>query len=226
MIAKEVRDLARLLIRHSTALAPGENVLIESTGAPSELIQALVQEADAAGGVPCVLLKDNEVLREMYSAGSAEAVRARVALMSDIELHAMKQMQAYIGVRQREHQRVREVPQEKMKLYQDLLLTPVHFQTRVPKTWVVLWWPTPSMAQQAGCPRARSRRSTSPSACRLRADATRGRAVQALMETTDRAGRRARHRPLVPDQEGRRHSVLRAPEFPTASASPRPSRRA
>ncbi len=152
MITNQVRDLARLLIRHSAALAPGEKILIEATSVPNEIVQALVFEADAAGGIPYVLWKDNEVLRELYSVGSADSVRARISLMADIELHAMKQMQAYIGVRGSANiSEFAQVPQEKMKLYQELLLTPVHFQTRVPKTkWVVLRWPTASMAQQAG----------------------------------------------------------------------------
>jgi aminopeptidase len=119
---------------------------------PSDIVQALIQEADAAGGVPYVVWKDNEILREMYGVGSADAVRARMRLMADVELHAMQQMQAYIGVRGNANiSEFAQVPQEKMKLYQELLLTPVHFKCRVPKTkWVVLRWPTPSMAQQAG----------------------------------------------------------------------------
>jgi len=152
MITNETRALARLLIRHSTALAPGERLLIEATSVPNDIVQALVQEADAAGGIPYVVWKDNEVLREIYSVGSADAVRARVSLMADIELHAMQKMQAYIGVRGSANiSEFSQIPQEKMKLYQELLLTPVHFQCRVPKTkWVVLRWPTASMAQQAG----------------------------------------------------------------------------
>jgi len=152
MIAREMKDLARLLVRHSTALEPGEKVLIEATSVPGEMIQALVHEVVAAKGVPYVLLKDNELLREMFGAGDADSVRARVALMAEIELHAMKQMNVYVGLRGNNNiSEMAQVPQEKMKIYQDGFLQPVHFQWRVPKTkWVVLRWPTPSMAQQAG----------------------------------------------------------------------------
>jgi aminopeptidase len=152
MIAREMKDLARLLVRHSTALEPGERVLIEATSVPGEMIQALVHEIVAARGVPYVLIKDNEVLREMFATGDTDSVRARVALMAEIELHAMKQMNAYVGLRGNNNiSEMAQVPQEKMKIYQDGFLQPVHFQWRVPKTkWVVLRWPTPSMAQQAG----------------------------------------------------------------------------
>jgi aminopeptidase len=154
MIPNPVRDLARLLVRHSTALVPGDKVLIEATSVSPVMVQALIQEANAAGAVPYVSLKENEILREIYGLGTAEAVRARIALMADIELHAMKQMNAYIGVRGNLNMsEFSRIPQDKMKLYQDLLLTPVHFQWRVPKTkWVILRGPTPSMAQEARMP--------------------------------------------------------------------------
>jgi len=42
------------------------------------------------------------------------------------------------------------VPADAMRAYQQHWLQPVHLDLRVPKTkWVVLRWPTPSMAQQA-----------------------------------------------------------------------------
>ena len=152
MITKEMKELARLLVRHSTALEPGEKILIEAANVPSEMIQALIQAAVEAKGVPYVVLKDNEILRELFGAGDADSVRARVALMADVELHAMRQMDAYVGLRGSHNiSEMAQVPQEKMKIYQDVLLEPVHFRCRVPKTkWVVLRWPTPSMAQQAG----------------------------------------------------------------------------
>jgi len=154
MIAKEICDLARLLVRHSTALVPGDKLLIEATSVPTDIVQAIIREADAAGAVPFVVLKDNEILREIYDTGSSDAVRARITLMADVELHAMKQMTAYIGVRGSTNMsEFSQIPHEKMKLYQDLLLTPVHFQCRVPKTkWVILRWPTSSMAQEARMP--------------------------------------------------------------------------
>jgi aminopeptidase len=151
MIGNEVRELARLLVRHSTSLAPGENVLIEATSVATEMTQALVQEAVAAGAVPFVQLKDNEVLREIYDAGTLDQMRARMDLMSDVELYAMKKMNAYIGVRGNANvSEFAQIPQEKMKIYQDTVLTKVHFEWRVPKTkWVILRWPSPSMAQEA-----------------------------------------------------------------------------
>ena len=45
-----VRKLAHNLIAHSLKLQPGEKVLIETRGLNVSLVQALVQEAYAAGG--------------------------------------------------------------------------------------------------------------------------------------------------------------------------------
>ena len=45
------RELARLLVTHSTRLEKGDNVLIESTHVPPAMITALVEEATAVGAV-------------------------------------------------------------------------------------------------------------------------------------------------------------------------------
>jgi aminopeptidase len=64
----------------------------------------------------------------------------------------MEGVQAYIGVRGSHNiAETSDVPRPKMELYEKFLWTPVHQNVRVPKTnWVVLRWPTSSMAQAAG----------------------------------------------------------------------------
>ncbi len=63
----------------------------------------------------------------------------------------MQRVQAYIGIRGAVNSsQFSDVPIEQMDLYQKLWWHPVHSQVRVPKTrWVVLRYPTPSMAQAA-----------------------------------------------------------------------------
>src|SRR5205814_1355558 len=58
----------------------------------------------------------------------------------------------YIGLRGAQNAtEMADVPAEKMRLYQGLWWKPVHAEQRCSHTrWVVLRWPTPSMAQQAG----------------------------------------------------------------------------
>lgn len=63
----------------------------------------------------------------------------------------MAQMDAYIGVRAADNTfETSDVPPEKMELYTSVVQKRVHGEIRVPKTrWVVMRWPTPSMAQHA-----------------------------------------------------------------------------
>jgi len=63
----------------------------------------------------------------------------------------MKQMDAYIGIRGGMNvNELADVPQEKMRAYQDFFLKPVHFEERVNNTrWVILRYPNESFAQLA-----------------------------------------------------------------------------
>lgn len=144
--------LADLLITHSTDLQKGEAVLIEATDIPREMVSALIRRAVEAGGVPLVLWKDNQVMREMYQAGSLGDVAARMELMGKVERFQMEQVQAYIGMRgQHNSSEYASIEPAKMKAYQEKLFHHVHGEYRVSKTkWVVLRWPHPGMAQLAG----------------------------------------------------------------------------
>lgn len=59
---------------------------------------------------------------------------------------------AYIGLRSGDNaSELSDVPPEKLELYNKIYSEPVHGQIRVPRTkWVVLRYPSASMAQQAG----------------------------------------------------------------------------
>lgn len=142
-----IDKLARLLVRYSTSLQKGEKVLIEAFDIPPDLVAALVREAREVGALPMVLVKQNRILREMYRLADEELM----TLAGALELHWMEKMDAYIGVRGAENvTELSDVPQERMGLYQKHWWVPVHGRQRVPHTkWVVLRYPTPSMAQQA-----------------------------------------------------------------------------
>jgi aminopeptidase len=72
-------------------------------------------------------------------------------LIGRFERQRMEAMDAYIGIRGASNcHQFADVPHEKMDLYQKHWWHPVHTEVRVPKTkWVVLRYPTESMAQQA-----------------------------------------------------------------------------
>lgn len=142
-----LEKLADVLIRHSTRLQAGETVLIEGFDMPEEMILALIRKVREVGGVPMVTLKNNRVQRELIQAGDAQTM----AQIGTYEAFRMERVQAYIGLRGSHNiSELADVSGEAMDLYETHWLKPVHFDIRVPKTrWVVLRWPTSSMAQQA-----------------------------------------------------------------------------
>ncbi len=122
--------LADILVTHSTRLALGDRVLIETFDVPPEFAAILVRRAAAAGAVPLVSLKSGEVLRALYRASSAEGFRLSV----EAERHRMEQMTAYIGVRGAPNMtELADVPPEQMHLYQTHWWKPVHLDVRIPK---------------------------------------------------------------------------------------------
>ena len=139
-------QLARILTRHSTRLEKGERVFIELFDVPDEMGVALIRAVRAAGAVPFVQIHRARVSRELsLGANDAQLDTARA-----VELARMKKMQAYIAVRGSHNiTEMSDVPDEKMRFISGAM-RPV-MDWRINKTkWVVLRWPTPAMAQQAG----------------------------------------------------------------------------
>src|SRR5258707_4019453 len=138
--------LAKLLVEYSIRLKRNETVLIEAFDIPDEMTAALIQAARNAGGVPFAQAYHARVNRAL----ALEASDRQLNIMASHELARMKKMNAYIAMRGSHNiTELADVPPEKMKLI-GKKMRPVHDQ-RVKRTkWVVLRWPTPSMAQLAG----------------------------------------------------------------------------
>ncbi len=143
-----INKLARLLINHSCALKPGERVLIEAIGIPNEAVIALIREAKHVGGIPIVSIKDDQIIRELCCCLEDDDMR----LMANCELYTLRQMDAFIGIRGFANiSELSDIPREKLESILRHYVKPVHLEQRNEKTkWVVLRWPTPSMAQRAG----------------------------------------------------------------------------
>jgi aminopeptidase len=140
-------DLARVLVRYSTFVKPGDKVLVEATDIPDEFVAVLVQEICDAGGLPVIDMKAQLVQRKLFMNASED----RMKLIADCELYRMKKMDVYIGVRGIFNAKeLSDVPGDNMGLYERLWLQPVHLDQRVAHTkWVVLRFPSPQMAQMA-----------------------------------------------------------------------------
>ena len=138
--------LASLLVDYSTALKRNEKVLIEAFDAPDEMTIALIRAARKAKAIPFVQLQRARVTREL----ALEIDGRALDLTAAHELARMKKMDAYIAIRGSDNiSELADVPIDRLKLVAKKL-RPLQDQ-RVQKTkWVVLRWPTPSMAQLAG----------------------------------------------------------------------------
>ncbi|MDI6619267.1 MAG: aminopeptidase [Clostridiales bacterium] len=143
-----LETLANNLINYSCRLKPGEKVLIEAIGLEKEFTCELVKQAYKAGAIPFVTIKDKTIDRALYMNASKE----QFDLMAKYEAYRMSDMNAYIGVRSGDNDsETSDVPTDKMSLYMKNFIKPVHGMIRVPKTkWVILRYPSPSMAQSAG----------------------------------------------------------------------------
>lgn len=147
MLDPRLKKLSYNLINHSCKLKKGENVLIEIFGDHYEMATQLVNEAYAAGANPYVNLRNSAVMRAMLKGANEEGLN----LWAKNDAALMKKMDAYIGVRGGNNSaELADVGSEQMELYSKVYGQKVHSKIRVPDTkWVVLRYPSPSMAQQA-----------------------------------------------------------------------------
>ncbi|MDQ0112961.1 aminopeptidase [Paenibacillus harenae] len=142
-----IQKLAQNLVGYSIDVQPGENVLIDIIGTERELAKSLIEEVAKRGGRPFIETSDRSVLRTMLH----HTTKEQLELWAALDLERMKNMQGYIAVRSGENaNELSDVPEEKMRLYEQIYRNPVHMEQRVKKTkWVILRYPNPSMAQLA-----------------------------------------------------------------------------
>jgi aminopeptidase len=140
-------ELAKNLINYSCNVQKGERVLIESFGVDKTFITELIKQTYLAGGIPFVTIKDKDIDRALLMNCSKEQMES----MAKYESLRMQDMDVYIGIRGGDNITAQaDVPGDKMALYNKYFWSPVHGDIRINKTkWVVLRFPTPSMAQAA-----------------------------------------------------------------------------
>lgn len=138
--------LARQLIRYSLKLKRDEKVLVDAFDIPDEMVIALVRAVRDAGAVPVVQIHRNRVIREL----AMGATESQFDLLARLGLAQMKRMDAYIAVRGSENiSEMADVPSSKMKMVSGKMRKVIDYRVRRTR-WVVLRWPGPAMAQQAG----------------------------------------------------------------------------
>ena len=90
-----IDQLARQLVRYSTATKRGENVLIELFDVPEAVGIALIREVRAVRATPFINIHNAKISREM-ARGATEDQYASIAKTA---MHQMKAMDCYIAIR-------------------------------------------------------------------------------------------------------------------------------
>lgn len=138
-------ELAQQLVRYSTKIKRGENVLIDLYDVPEAIGVALIREVRRVGAQPFVRLGSNVIQREMLRGATAD----QYTLIAKHLLHEMQDMQACIAVRGSHNIcETSDVPAARMQLAMSHLRSVLNYRIKKTK-WCVLRWPTAAMAQQA-----------------------------------------------------------------------------
>lgn len=139
--------VAKNLIHHSVKLKKGEKVLIQGSDVAAPLLKALIEEAYAIGATPFIKNLNGELTRTLLLNTNEEQQR----LMAESDLVLMKAVDAYIAIGSPlNNTHLSDVPQEKMNIYKEHYIVPVHYKERLVNTkWVIATFPNPSMAQSA-----------------------------------------------------------------------------
>lgn len=141
-----MKKLADVLVGYSCKVQKGERVLIDAIDIPAEMACALIDRVVEADGVPFCDIFQARVMRSFVMSATEEQMK----LWAKRDLDFMKHMQAYIAVRGGHNiTEMSDVPDDRMKTYRSAM-KPVTDQRVKHTKWVVLRWPTPSMAQLAG----------------------------------------------------------------------------
>lgn len=140
------QKLAELLTRYSLKLKRGEVVFIDATDVPEGFCVEMLRAVRRAGATPLIEMRQSRITREILL-GSDEA---HAKLVRDIEMFRMKKVDAYVALRGSQNaNEASDVPGSLSTMFSRTLRPVLNYRVNQTR-WVVLRWPTPSMAQGAG----------------------------------------------------------------------------
>ncbi len=148
MFKAQIPKLAQTIVNYSTRVQPGDLVMIHGKGFETrDLAEEVMAQSIQAGGIPYLYFEDERNTRRMLLEGEEEMFRGMKAFLLD----QMKQAHVYVGIRGSDNVfELADVPKEKMKLYEQYIIGPVHIEQRVKHTrWCVMRYPNPAMSQLA-----------------------------------------------------------------------------
>lgn len=141
-----IDQLASQLVRYSTSVKRGDNVLVDAYDVPESVPIALIRAIRKAGAHPHVNLHSARIGRELIKGGTNK----QYDTLAKYSMSQMRQMNAFIALRGSHNiTENADIPSKNMALAMKKMRSVQNY--RVNKTrWCVLRWPHPAMAQQAG----------------------------------------------------------------------------
>lgn len=141
------KQLCQLLVNYSINLKEGEKVLVEAFDVPQDFVAMLTEEIFAHGGVPFVIIHQSMVDKTILKNLNKQTALARQAH----KLNLMKDMDAYISIRAKVNSfNISDISPEQIELEKKYFSKDI-LRQRVNNTkWVILNYPTPAFAQNAG----------------------------------------------------------------------------
>lgn len=149
MLVKDprIQSLAHILLNHSVKLKTGEKILIDTIGNEIPLTRALIRSAQQIGAMVFIQTQEPELTRTLIEG----CTKSQLEETAKYEIARMQNMDAYIGIRGGDNvSELAGISPDKMQMYMEHYMKPLHFETRVPKTkWCILRYPNHAMAQLA-----------------------------------------------------------------------------
>ncbi|QTH41193.1 aminopeptidase [Cohnella sp. LGH] len=145
---QRLTKLAEIILSYSLKIKPKEKVFIEMLGPTTELGMILINKAYELGAEPYFSVKSSELMGCLLHQANIN----QITKIADSEIYRLKGMDAYISIRASNNlYEWSSLSNEKLLLYQNNYMSPVHYKFRIPHIrWVSLRYPTPAMAQHAG----------------------------------------------------------------------------
>ena len=142
-----IEKLADVLVSHSCQLTKKDTVLIEAFDVPEAMTIALIKAVQAKGATPMVNVRQSQVSRALMHGMTEKTAKAN----GKVAMQQTKKADAYIAVRGANNTaEMADVPLGKDEnLLQQIGGHPVLLQRVNHTRWVVLRFPSPSMAQDA-----------------------------------------------------------------------------
>ncbi|MDR0461730.1 MAG: aminopeptidase [Christensenellaceae bacterium] len=142
-----IAKLCKNLLGYSVKLKKGQSIIIEASYRSREIVVELVRQVYAIGAYPFVRISEETINREVMMGMTEELSKT----MCKYTLPMFEGADAYIGIYSAKNSfESADVPLDKKTLHAKHYGKPIHVDVRcAKKNWVILDWPSPSMAQMA-----------------------------------------------------------------------------